>query len=107
MKNDYLGTSTLFIAKFSARKTSTTTVLVLNTRLYETLFIFHFERTIFYTINSIASDSFMINFVNTICSSTPGQIQHSRFIKALGDMIRDQARILYLLFLWGSFKIIY
>ena len=42
----------------------------------------------------------MINFVYALCSSTPGQIQHGRFTRALGDMIRDQVRILYLLFLW-------
>ena len=48
----------------------------------------------------------MINFVYTLCDSTPGQIQHGRFIRALGDMIRDQVRILYLLFLWPfSFEI--
>ena len=65
---------------FSHENFKTTTVLVLNTRLYETLSIFHFERTIFYTANSIVSDLFMINFVYTLCSSTPGQIQHGRFI---------------------------
>ena len=52
-----------------------------------------------YTVNSIVSDLFMINLVYTLCSSTPGQIQHGRFIRALGDMIREQARILYLLLL--------
>ena len=35
----------------------------------------------------------------------PGQIQYGGFKRALakksGDMIRDQIRILYLLFLWG------
>ena len=41
----------------------------------------------------------MINFVYTLCSSTPGQIQHGQFIRVLSDMIRDQVRILYLLFL--------
>ena len=52
----------------------------------------------FYTVNS--SDLFMINFVYTLCTSAPGQIQLGRFIMALGgDMIRDQVRILYLLFL--------
>ena len=74
----------------------------LNQLLYETLSIFNFERTIFYTVNSIDSinhlDLFIINFVYTLCSSTPGQIRHGRFIRALGDMIRDQVRILYLLF---------
>ena len=71
---------------------------MLNIRLYETLSMFHFERTIFYPVNS--SDLFMINFVYTLRISTPGQIQHGRFIRALGgDMIRDQVRILYLLFL--------
>ena len=44
----------------------------------------------------------MINFVYALCSSTPGQIQHGRFIRALGDMIRNQVHILYLLFLWGK-----
>ena len=46
----------------------------------------------------------MMNFVYTLCSSTPGQIQYGRFKRALakksGDMIRDRVRILYLLFLW-------
>ena len=46
----------------------------------------------------------MMNFVHTLCSSTPGQIQYGGFKKALakksGDMIRDRVRILYLLFLW-------
>ena len=44
----------------------------------------------------------MMNFV-CIRSSTPGQIQYGGFKRALakksGDMIRDRARILYLLFL--------
>ena len=75
---------------FSHENFKTTTVLVS---------IFHFERTVFYTVNSIVSDLFMISFVYTLCSSTPGQIQHGRFIRALGNMIRDQVRILYLLFL--------
>ena len=87
---------------FSHENFKTTTVLVLNTRLYETLSIFHFEKTIFYTVNSIVSDSFMINFVYTLCISTPGQIQQGRFIRALGDMIRDQESILYLLFEFTS-----
>ena len=46
----------------------------------------------------------MMNFVYTLCSSTPGQIQYFGFKRALakksGDMIRDRVRILYLLFLW-------
>ena len=46
----------------------------------------------------------MKNFVYTLCSSTPGQIQYGGFKRALakksGDMIRHQVRILYLLFLW-------
>ena len=46
----------------------------------------------------------MMNFVYTLCSSTPGQIQYGGFKRALakksGDMIRDRVRILYLLFLW-------
>ena len=45
----------------------------------------------------------MINFVCTLCSSTPGQIQYGGFKKVLakksGDMIRDRVRIVYLLFL--------
>ena len=45
----------------------------------------------------------MMNFVHTLCSSTPGQIQYGGFKRALakksGDMIRDRVRILYLLFL--------
>ena len=45
----------------------------------------------------------MMNFVYTLCSSTPGQIQYGGFKRALakksGDMIRDRVRILYLLFL--------
>ena len=40
----------------------------------------------------------MINFVYALCSST----QHGRFIRALGDMIRDQVRIVYLLFLCSN-----
>ena len=48
----------------------------------------------------------MMNFVYTLCSSTPGQIQYGGFKRALakksGDMIRDRVRILYLLFLWVS-----
>ena len=48
----------------------------------------------------------MMNFVNTHCSSTPGQIQYGGFKRALvkksGDMIRDRVRILYLLFLWDG-----
>ena len=48
----------------------------------------------------------MMNFVYTLCSSTPGQIQYGGFKRALakksGDMIRHQVRILYLLFLWNS-----
>ena len=36
----------------------------------------------------------MINFVYTLCCSTPSQIQYGRFIRVLarkfGDMIRDQ-----------------
>ena len=75
---------------------------MLNTRLYEALSIFRFERTIFYTVNLIVSDLFIIKSVYTLCGSTPGQFQHGRFIRALaekmGDMIRDQVRILYLLF---------
>ena len=47
----------------------------------------------------------MMNFVYTLCSSTPGQIQYGGFKRALakksGDMIRDRVRILYLLFLCG------
>ena len=47
----------------------------------------------------------MMNFVHTLCSSTPGQIQYGGFKRALakksGDMIRDRVRILYLLFLWN------
>ena len=35
----------------------------------------------------------MINFVYTLCCSTPGQIQHGRFIRFGGGMIRDQVRI--------------
>ena len=50
----------------------------------------------------------MMNFVHTLCSSTPGQIQYGGFKRALakksGDMIRDRVRILYLLFLWVSYK---
>ena len=46
----------------------------------------------------------MMNFVYTLCSSTPGQIQYGGFKRALakksGDMIRHRVRILYLLFLW-------
>ena len=45
----------------------------------------------------------MINFVYTLCSSTPGQIQYGGFKRALakksGDMIRERVRILYLLIL--------
>ena len=48
----------------------------------------------------------MMNFVYTLCSSTPGQIQYGGFKRALakksGNMIRHQVRILYLLFLWLS-----
>ena len=47
----------------------------------------------------------MMNFVYTLCSSTPGQIQYGGFKRALakksGDMIRDRVRILYLLFQWS------
>ena len=53
------------------------------------------ERTILYTVNLIGN-LFMMNFVYTLCTSTPGQIQYGRFIRALarkiGDMILDQAR---------------
>ena len=46
----------------------------------------------------------MMNFVYTLCSSTPAQILYGGFKRALakksGDMIRDRVRILYLLFLW-------
>ena len=48
-----------FKIKSCLRKT--TTVLVLNTRLYEALSLFHFERTIFCTVNLIVSDLFMMN----------------------------------------------
>ena len=45
----------------------------------------------------------MINYVYTLGSSTPSQIQDGRFIRTLarkiGDMICDQVRILYLLIL--------
>ena len=45
----------------------------------------------------------MMNFVYTLCSSTPGQIQYGGFKRALakksGDTIRDRVPILYLLFL--------
>ena len=45
----------------------------------------------------------MMSFVYTLCSSTPGQIQHGGFkwtiAKTSGDMIRDRVRILYVLFL--------
>ena len=45
----------------------------------------------------------MMNFVYTLCGSTPGQIQYGGFKRAFakksGDMIRDRRRILYLLFL--------
>ena len=37
----------------------------------------------------------MINFVYTLCSLTPSQIQYGRFIslaRKFGDMIRDQVR---------------
>ena len=48
----------------------------------------------------------MMNFVYTLCSSTPSQIQYGGFKRVLakksGDMIRDRVRILYLLFLWVS-----
>ena len=48
----------------------------------------------------------MMNFVYTLCSSTPGQIQYGGFKRALakksGDMIRDRVRILYLSFLWSN-----
>ena len=48
----------------------------------------------------------MTNFVCTLWSSTPGQIQYGRLIRAIarkiGDMIRDQLRILHLLFLCSS-----
>ena len=53
------------------------------------------ERTILYTVDLIGN-LFMMNFVYTLCTSTPGQIQYGRFIRALarkiGDMILDQAR---------------
>ena len=45
----------------------------------------------------------MMNFVCTLCSSTSGQIQYGGFKRARakknGNTIRDQVRILYLLFL--------
>ena len=67
----------------------------------EALSIFHFKRAIFYTVNLIVNDLFVINFVYTLCSSTPGQIQYGRFTRALArkicDMIRDQVRILHLI----------
>ena len=43
----------------------------------------------------------MINFVYTLCSSTPGQIQHGRFIRALGDMIREQVNVFYIYYFYG------
>ena len=53
----------------------------------------------------------MMNFVYTLCSSTPGQIQYGGFRRARlgksGDMIRDRVRILYLLFLWQSGKTVW
>ena len=73
---------------------------MLNARLHEALSISHFETTIFYTVNLIVNDLFMINFVYTLCNSTPGQIQYGQFITALARKIGDQVRILYLLFLW-------
>jgi hypothetical protein len=53
-------------------------------------------------------DESVVSFVYTLYSytlySTPSQIQHGGFIRTRmgksGDMIRDQVRILYLLFLW-------
>ena len=43
----------------------------------------------------------MINFVYTLCGSTPGQSQYGGFKRALtkksGDMVRDRVRMLYLL----------
>ena len=33
----------------------------------------------FYIVNLIVSDLFMINFVYTLCVSTPGKIQYGRF----------------------------
>ena len=33
----------------------------------------------FYIVNLIVSDFFFVNFVYTLCVSTPGQIQHGRF----------------------------
>ena len=68
MKNGYLVTLTFFIAKYSAMPWvcndakcfkiksclhKTTTVLVLNAQLYEAISIFHFGRTVFYTVNLI------------------------------------------------------
>ena len=48
----------------------------------------------------------MIKFVYRLCSPTPSQIQYGRLIRALArkfrDMICDQIRMLYLLFLWLS-----
>ena len=92
MKNDYLVTSTLFIAKFSVMlgHSMMQNVSKLNpvyaklhyhscvkyTTIYEALSISHFKRTIFYTVNLIASYLFMINFVCT------RQIQEAQFIRA-------------------------
>ena len=118
MKNDVLAILTLFLTKFSVKLRAcndkkcfkikpclrkTATVLVLNTRLYEALSIFNFERTILIIRHCKlkVSDSFMTNFVCTLWSSTPGQFQYGRLIRAIarkiGDMIRDQLRILHLL----------
>ena len=49
----------------------------------------------------------MMNLVyNSICSSTPGQIQYGGFKRALakksGDMIRDRVRITELYNYWRS-----
>ena len=76
MKNDFLVTFTSFIVKFSVMLSvcndtkyikiksclrKTTTVFVLNTRLYEAISIFHFDRIIFYTVYLIVNDLLQIN----------------------------------------------
>ena len=83
----------------------TTPVLVLNKQLHDAPPIFHFKRNIFHTVNLIVSDIFIkIIFLYALqfhswSNSTTGQFIIRALAGKIGDMIRDQVRILYLLFL--------
>ena len=109
----FLATLTLFDAKRLKIKScsrKTTTVLVLNTpTIWSTIYISYQEDYILHC--KFDSKWYNIYDILFIHSAVPPLVtfdMHGRFFKArarkIGDMIRDQVRILYLLFLRSACK---